>query len=176
MTTLTQQTPVAPSPRVESSNSTYVLPLRVSNGRIPNFPTPNKHQYSVQILHQQQHSRQPQNIHFNNLLPQIYPHCSTSQRKSTNFRYKASQELIVQHLFTFHVSHIYRADRKKETLDSLMNVSTKHIWATILSNEWGCLSQGNIYGVRSTDTIEFINRSLVPHGRDVTYDTFVLDV
>ena len=44
-----------------------------------------------------------------------------------------------------------------------------------LSNEWGRLAQGNKHGVRSTDTIDFIQKHAVPHDRTVTYASFVLD-
>ena len=44
-----------------------------------------------------------------------------------------------------------------------------------MSNELGRLAQSNKYGVKSTDTIEFIPRSEVPNGRDVTYANFILD-
>ena len=38
------------------------------------------------------------------------------------------------------------------------------------------MAQGNINGVRNTDTIKFIYRSKVPYDREVTYAIFVLDV
>ena len=44
-----------------------------------------------------------------------------------------------------------------------------------LSNEFGRLAQGNKYGVRSTNTIDFIHKHEVPAGRDVTYASFVCD-
>ena len=44
-----------------------------------------------------------------------------------------------------------------------------------MSNEWGRLAQGNHAGVHYTDTIDFIRRSAIPSGRDITYATFVLD-
>ena len=56
-----------------------------------------------------------------------------------------------------------------------MNDETKYIWVRGLSNEWGQLAQGNIHGVRSSDTIKFIYRSKAPHNREVTHATFVLD-
>ena len=49
------------------------------------------------------------------------------------------------------------------------------IWNRALSNKWGCLAQGNVHGVKGTDTIDFIGRHEVPKGRKVTYATFVLD-
>ena len=44
----------------------------------------------------------------------------------------------------------------------------------ILSNECGHLTQVNTYGVRSTDTTDFINCYEVPQDSDVTYATDVL--
>jgi len=45
----------------------------------------------------------------------------------------------------------------------------------VLSNEIGRLTKGNIHGLKSTDTIEFIFKSEVPNGRDINYATFVCD-
>ena len=72
-------------------------------------------------------------------------------------------------------NHIYTADGKKETIYTLLNGEKKDNWTKILSNEWGRLAQGNRYGVRITDTIDFIHQHEVPDGRDVTYATFVCD-
>ena len=44
-----------------------------------------------------------------------------------------------------------------------------------VSNELGRLTKGNKYGVGFTDTMDFIPRSAVPAGRDITYATFVFD-
>ena len=85
---------------------------------------------------------------------------------------------MATHLFNpYHHTgfHIYRADGKKETIDSLLKGQNKNIWIKSLSNEWGRLAQGNIHGVRSTDIIEFIPQSKVPKNRNVTYATFVCD-
>ena len=62
-----------------------------------------------------------------------------------------------------------------ENIDSLLAGPSKDIWTNSLSNEWGYLAQDNIHGIRNNDTIEFIHRSLVPHGRYFTCSTFVLD-
>ena len=51
----------------------------------------------------------------------------------------------------------------------------KTIWSKALSNEFGRLTKGNKYGVGFTDTLEFIPRSAVPAGRDITSATFVSD-
>jgi hypothetical protein len=72
-------------------------------------------------------------------------------------------------------NHIYNNNGKKETIDSLLKSTKRDVWLKALSNEWGRLAQGNDYGVSATDAIEFISRSEVPKGRDVTYATFVCD-
>jgi hypothetical protein len=41
-----------------------------------------------------------------------------------------------------------------------------------LSNEIGRLAQGNIHGVKATDTIDFISKKEVPHDQKVTYANF----
>ena len=91
----------------------------------------------------------------------------------------------VQHTTTFHkkstknhflypiANHIYNDNGKKETIDSLRLLPQKEVWEKALSNEWGRLSQGNIYGVNATDTIEFIQNTQVPPQRDITYASFV---
>ena len=71
--------------------------------------------------------------------------------------------------------HIYNAEVKKELIDSLLNGPNKHIWERSLSNEFGRLLKGNIYGVKFTDTMEFIHKHQVPLGKKVTYASFVFD-
>ena len=56
-----------------------------------------------------------------------------------------------------------------------MNGATQDIWVKGLSKECGRLEKGNIHADRSTDIIKFNHRSKVPHNREVTYTTFVLD-
>ena len=99
----------------------------------------------------------------------------TGQPNGTNFRSLAAQYLVAEHIFRPRVNHIYRPDGKKETIDTLLQGSDRDIWTRSLSNEWGRLAQGNSHGVLPTDTIDFIHRTEVPKGRDVTYATFVLD-
>ena len=73
------------------------------------------------------------------------------------------------------MNHIFTADGKKQTIDGLLNSVDKAIWTKSLSNEWGRLAQGNVHGVTSTDTIEFISEKDVPTGHRVTYATYILD-
>ena len=44
-----------------------------------------------------------------------------------------------------------------------------------MSNELGRLAQGNIHGVKATDTIDFIFKYEVPPGQSTTYANFVCD-
>ena len=59
--------------------------------------------------------------------------------------------------------------------DLLNNLDVTSTWDKALSNEWGRLAQGNIYGIKHTDTIEFIHQSEVPKDKKETYDSFVCD-
>ena len=99
--------------------------------------------------------------------------------QGTNFRALAADTLLAQHLFDNYfnpkVQHIYKANGKRETVDSVLKGPDHEIWNTALSNEWGRLAQGNQHGVKSTDTIEFIPKTQVPSNKSVTYATFVLD-
>ena len=93
----------------------------------------------------------------------------------------------VQHTKSFHkksttnhflhpiVNHIYNDNGKKETINSLRSSPQREIWEKALSNEWGRLAQGNVYGVNATDTIEFIQHTQVPKQRKITYASFVCD-
>ena len=73
------------------------------------------------------------------------------------------------------LSHIFDIDTgRKESIDSLLQKN--HLrWSRSLSNEWGRLSQGNKFGVKATDTIDFIGKNDVPQGAKVTYASFVCD-
>ena len=73
------------------------------------------------------------------------------------------------------VNHIYNTQGKRETIDTLRLSHQKDIWEKALSNEWGCLAQGNCHGVIPTNTISFIHKNEVPMDRDVTYTSFVCD-
>ena len=68
-----------------------------------------------------------------------------------------------QHVFEYQqASHIYDANRKKETLDSLLLGPNRDIWLQALSNKFGRLAQGNNAGVSGMDAIDFIYYSEVP--------------
>lgn len=66
------------------------------------------------------------------------------------------------------------ATGKRETIDSLRG-KYPELWEPALSNEWGRLADGNDASLTGTQTIEFIMKSEVPEGRDITYASFVCD-
>ena len=71
--------------------------------------------------------------------------------------------------------HIYDVSGRKQSLTNLLNGPTKEIWFKSISNEFGRLAQGNVYGVKATDTIDFIHKHEVPLAQQVTYASFVCD-
>ena len=70
---------------------------------------------------------------------------------------------------------ICKDDGTKETIDSLLKGSHESIWERSLRNDWGRLAQGNNFGSKGTDTIEFINRKEVPPDKKVTHASIVCD-
>jgi hypothetical protein len=54
--------------------------------------------------------------------------------------------------FEFHAHHIFDANGKKETIDTLLAGKDKAIWDRALSNEYGRLAQGIDGRVVATDT------------------------
>ena len=95
--------------------------------------------------------------------------------QGTNFKHLATQHFTAQYILQPRDNHIFQEDEKKTTIDSLMKSIDRHVWTRSLSNKWGRLAQGNKYGVRISDTIEFIFKHEVPTNRQVTYATYVLD-
>ena len=96
-----------------------------------------------------------------NLRSKLYP---------SSFRYRATCSLLAQQIFsTPTISHIYDNSGKRQSIDRLINGSDKETWTKSLSMELGRLSQGNVHGVQSTDTIEFILQQDVPANEKVTY-------
>ena len=107
----------------------------------------------------------------------------STQHRTPSSRYTkgyatASTRLLAQHMYEQNaqhfdtnaclmVNHIYDDNGKKLKIHDLMSdPSTTNVWTRAMSNELGRLAQSNKYGVKSTDTIEFIPRSEVPTGRD----------
>ena len=102
--------------------------------------------------------------------------------KYTNGYSTAATRLLAQHIYekyeasSTHVHHIYDDNGKKMNVHDLMtNPATSTIWTKAMSMEMGRLAKGNKYGVKYTDTIEFIRQQAVPSGRDVTYGNFICD-
>jgi len=78
--------------------------------------------------------------------------------------------------FALHANHIFDANGKKETIDSLLSGPDSIIWNKSVSNEFGRLAQGNDAGIIGTNTILFIYKSEVPIGKVVTYGNFICDI
>ena len=77
-------------------------------------------------------------------------------------------------IFKLHVNHIFDENGKKKTIDTLRE-KIPEIWDQALSNKWGRLAQGNMYGVTATDTIVFISANELPSDATVTYAACVCD-
>ena len=110
-----------------------------------------------------------------NTTKQFPPEQKLHNNKVTSNYAPTTTKSMTQFLYPT-INHIYNETTgKKETLDSLRSSHNGDRWEVALSNEWGCLAQGNTHGVTSTDTIDFIHFNRVPSNRDVTYATFVCD-
>ena len=99
----------------------------------------------------------PKNIQFNNMPTHKYNLCS--QQNIIHHVYSTyTEDKITQYVYNqnYSINYIYDDNRKNETIDSLLSSKNKHIWQCSLSNEWGCLAQGNDAGINGTDTIVFI--------------------
>ena len=124
--------------------------------------------------------------------PTSLPQRKSTRKRTPSSRYTkgyatASTRLLAQHLYeqnSHHftnnscpmVNHIYDDNGKRLKIHDLMSdPKTTEVWTRAMSNELGRLAQSNKYGVKSTDTIQFIPRSEVPKNRDVTYANFILD-
>ena len=174
-------TPPATSPRVQPTT----IPTHIARAApVPRVKFPPITNITT-VGNLQQRSSALKNARFNNITAHRYPlrsktlptrkHLPSLHNKGTNFRNLAAKQLLAQHLFQANANHIYRENGTKESIDSLLNGPTRHVWVRSLSNEWGRLAQGNDGGVQHTYTIDFIHKHEVPVDRDVTYATFVLD-
>ena len=54
------------------------------------------------------------------------------------------------------MNHIYNDSGKKETLAIFLSGDNKTLWATALSNKWGRVDNFNTFGIKGTQTLEFI--------------------
>ena len=120
----------------------------------------------------------------NKLSPPTWQHNSTFKKSrynlrsnGTNFRSQAAQYLVAQHTFnTIQVmNHIYNDSGKKETLATLLSGDSKTLWTTSLSNEWGRVANGNIFGIKGTQTLEFIAKNMIPSDKSTTYGSLLCD-
>ena len=101
----------------------------------------------------QQHNIQPPTI-------SLPPSHSLSRHKST----------------TSQANHIFDESGKRQTLELLLRGPDNQIWERSASNEFGRLTQGNRFGTKGTDTMEFVSKDKVPQTAKITYASFVCDV
>ena len=94
-----------------------------------------------------------------------YPLRSRSRIQPHNFKSRAVDYILAQHLFEVHmhsykpaINHVYKPNGSKETIDTVCTGTNKRMWLQSLSNEWGRLAQGNDRGVHFNDVIEFISQ------------------
>ena len=131
----------------------------------------------------QSHITTSKNKRFHNATDHRYPLRSKSPRSiispwrctGANYKDLAARVLSPQQIFQHKASHIFRPNKTKETIDSMLKGPDKELWTRSLRNEWGRLAQRTIHRVWSTDTVDFIHKHEVPQNRTVTYASFVLD-
>ena len=149
-----------------TSPSKVVPPPRVHAPQLPRVQEPQLPRVRQPPPQQFQSTQQP----YQAQLPQLYPH--------TDFRQTALQRIIHQQLFhpPLYMNHIYnKKTGRRETIETLMTGENSNTWTKAVSNEFGRLTKGNKYGVKFTDTMEFISANDVPAGKKVTYGSFTCD-
>ena len=172
---------------------------KVSYPRVPTTnigkPIQKKHRITLQV-HNNTTSRLSKNLSLRNAIwrrgDDINPQLRYNQRsrqlaqamKSTkaivsvehhnNYRVTAAKSLLLQQSLDKRIAHVYNAHGDKQSLDKLLNKNPTR-WLAALSNEWGCLSNGNDTGVKSTNTLEYIFHHEVPTDKKVTYASYVCD-
>ena len=93
-----------------------------------------------------------------------------------HFKSMADDYLLAQLIFAPHIHHIYNyITGRRESFETLLTGKEKDLLNRAVSNEFGRLAHGNKHGVTFTDTINFIAKLQVPHGKKVTYATFIFD-
>lgn len=79
------------------------------------------------------------------------------------------------------VYHVYDSSGNKIKVEELLNGTknmhgeSSQVWNSRLSNEIGCLTQGNASGIEYQDCCELIHHYEVPEGKKVTYAYFIAD-
>ena len=168
------------SPSHEASSPRVVH--KTETAKLPRVQTPinnNPQQTNIKpkpVPHPKQHQHLSEPINHKRNVNHRYNLRSTTTPRS--YKARAAEYLVAQQLFEEYqhqVNHIYNIDGKRQTIDTVCKGPDKDVWNQSLSNEWGRLAQGNDNGVHFNDVIDFISQQEVPHGRDVTYATYVLD-
>ena len=73
------------------------------------------------------------------------------------------------------LNHIYDTKGRKMKILDLLQGDDRVRWNKSMSNELGRLAQGNIHGVKYSDTMRFIHKDKVPPNKKVTYANFRAD-
>ena len=72
-----------------------------------------------------------------------------------------------------YINHIFE-EKKKQSIDALLQGENKNTWQQALNNELGRLSNG--YGkIKGTNTIAFIHKRDIPNNKKLTYANMVCD-
>ena len=157
--TIPVQAPAAPS---QASSRKILKPIPFANyppmAPIAKFPVKPHHRPSP-ILHQRSRFQPSTGTRFRHF---------ALQHLSCSFAFQKVKSQMA-------LNHIFNAEGKKMSMDSLLTGPDSTIWTTALSNELGRLAQGIGDRVVSTDTIDFIMKQEVPKGKKVTYANFICD-
>ena len=89
-------------------------------------------------------------------------------------RSQFARKLVTQHMQQ-KMNHIFDKCGHKMSLDKLLSSSSAEIWEQATSYELGRLAQGYSH-IKGNDVLDFIPKSMVPHGKIVTYARMVCDI
>jgi len=162
-----------PLPRVPTSKAKDVHIIPFDQDEAPHKNKIDTPQVTIQVLNP---TSLPKNVRYRNT-PQSQYNLRSKHHLIHHISPNYTEDDIAEYVFTHHnyINHIYDENGKRETIDSLLQGKSSQVWIRSLSNEWGRLANGNDAGIKGTQTIAFIPKSLVPSDKKVTYATMVCD-
>ena len=166
---ITNGTEAPAPPRVQEKLAPPRVQTTLKPSKVHEPPVPLKNHIGVDALNPI--NNLPKNNRFNNSKNHRYPLRSLTKHHLN----LASTSLSHRDHFIQSLNHIYDPKGKRLSIDKLLESKERLVWLRGLSNEWGRLANGNVFGIKGTNTIKFISRNEVPHNQDVTYATFVCD-
>ena len=110
---------------------------------------PNQHQARPTII--------PKSSPYTQQLTALYPQDNLAQLTRVLHRNMKSHQNDKQKAY-----HIYDTQGRKQTLELLLQGNDKETWSRSASNEFGRLTQGNTFGIKGTNTMDFITKDDVP--------------